>query len=112
VVFACSSPLRFLLKNGFRYSYQWVEKSIKNGRLENLEPYRAGRPSHAARPVGASGVPTRRHKVHYTLEDDQILWDWMQPYEKSGAPIMGNKIYEMLAEKVFRFFHFPMYGNF
>ncbi|KAL2012190.1 hypothetical protein VTN00DRAFT_4908 [Thermoascus crustaceus] len=81
------------------YSYQWVEKSIENGRLENLELYRAGRSSGTTRPVGASGVPTRRTKVPYTLEDDQILWDWLQPYEKQGAAVMGNKIYEMLEEK-------------
>ncbi|KAL2002814.1 hypothetical protein VTN02DRAFT_5857 [Thermoascus thermophilus] len=81
------------------YSYQWVEESIKNGRLENLELYRAGRSAGTTRPVGASGVPTRRSKVPYTLEDDQILWDWLQPYEKQGAAVMGNKIYEMLEEK-------------
>lgn len=67
--------------------------------MQNLEPYRAG-PSEA-RPVGASYIPTRNHKVPYTVADDQLLWDWMQKYERdSTASISGNKIYQELAAKV------------
>ncbi|KAF7587990.1 hypothetical protein BBP40_006442 [Aspergillus hancockii] len=78
------------------YSYRYVEWSIRNGKLEDLEKHRAG-PS-AARPVGATNIPTRSHKLPYTLEDDQFLWDWMSPYEEdSNAPIQGNRIYQELA---------------
>ncbi|GKZ25774.1 hypothetical protein AbraCBS73388_001585 [Aspergillus brasiliensis] len=80
------------------YSFKYVEDSHRLGKLQNLENYRAG-PSEA-RPVGASNIPTRGHKVYYTLEDDQLLWDWMQPHERnSKAYIRGNKIYQELAEK-------------
>ncbi|RMJ23742.1 transcription factor Rap1 [Aspergillus sp. HF37] len=80
------------------YSYQYVERSVQNGRLEPLEAYRAGPSAH--RPVGATHIPTRGRRVQFTLEDDQILWDWMQPYERDpGAPVHGYTIYKKLAEK-------------
>ncbi|PWY91918.1 hypothetical protein BO94DRAFT_617613 [Aspergillus sclerotioniger CBS 115572] len=80
------------------YSFRFVEDSYRKGKLQNLESYRAG-PS-AARPVGATNIPTRGHKVYYTLEDDQLLWDWMQRYEQNPkASIRGNKIYQELEAK-------------
>ncbi|GJP95807.1 TRF2-interacting telomeric protein/Rap1 C terminal domain-domain-containing protein [Aspergillus niger] len=86
---------------GYRYSFKYVEDSHRLGKLQNLENYRAG-PSEA-RPVGATNIPTRGHKIPYTLEDDQLLWDWMQPHERNPkASIRGNKIYQELAEKVSR----------
>lgn len=76
-----------------------MEKSVNNKRLEPLETYRAGPSAH--RPVGATHIPTRGRRVQFTLEDDQILWDWMQPYERDpGAPVHGYTIYKKLAEKV------------
>ncbi|KAE8374626.1 TRF2-interacting telomeric protein/Rap1 C terminal domain-containing protein [Aspergillus bertholletiae] len=78
------------------YSYRYVEWSVHNGKLEDLEDHRAG-PS-APRPVGATNIPSRGRPIPYTLEDDQWLWDRMVPYEKdSNAPIQGNKIYQELA---------------
>ncbi|RAK97761.1 putative transcription factor Rap1 [Aspergillus ibericus CBS 121593] len=78
------------------YSFKFVEDSYRKGELQDLENYRAG-PSEA-RPVGATNIPTRGHKVYYTLEDDQLLWDWMQPHERNPrASIRGNKIYQELA---------------
>lgn len=33
----------------------------------------------------------------YTLSDDQILWDWLRPYElKGGDQVKGNLIYQQL----------------
>lgn len=80
------------------YSYRYVEWSVKNGQLEDLEKHRAG-PS-AARPVGATHIPTRSHRLPFTLEDDQHLWDYMADYEKDpNARIQGNRIYQELAAK-------------
>ncbi|CEL05261.1 hypothetical protein ASPCAL06379 [Aspergillus calidoustus] len=80
------------------YSYQFIEKSIQNGVLQDLENYKAGPSSH--RPVGATNIPTKGHRLAYTLEDDQILWDYMQPFERnSTAGIQGNKLYQDLAAK-------------
>ncbi|KAJ5287453.1 hypothetical protein N7478_003139 [Penicillium angulare] len=80
------------------YSYKYVEKSVRNGKLEDLEDYRAG-PS-AQRPVGASNIPTKKTRSDYTLIDDQTLFDWLHPYEQEeNAPINGNNIYKNLAER-------------
>ncbi|KAJ5525535.1 hypothetical protein N7494_012185 [Penicillium frequentans] len=80
------------------YSYQFVERSVQNGKREDIEPYRAG-PS-AQRPVGASHIPRKTTRTEYTLKDDQILFDWLHPYELEGnAPTSGNSIYKELAEK-------------
>ncbi|KAL3464027.1 TRF2-interacting telomeric protein/Rap1 C terminal domain-containing protein [Aspergillus heterothallicus] len=80
------------------YSYKFIEKSIQDGVLQDLEKYKAG-PS-SARPVGATNIPTKGHRTPYTLEDDQILWDYMQPFEEDPtAPVSGNKLYQDLAAK-------------
>jgi telomeric repeat-binding factor 2-interacting protein 1 len=84
---------------GFSYSYQYVERSIRNNKLESLEAHRAGESSKVARPVGAH-TSTRKHRTAFSLEDDKILWDWMQNYEENGSAIGGNLPYQSLAEKV------------
>ncbi|KAL4785234.1 TRF2-interacting telomeric protein/Rap1 C terminal domain-containing protein [Aspergillus varians] len=77
------------------YSYQFIEKSVQKGILEDLETHKAG-PS-AARPVGATHIPTKSHRLAYTIEDDQILYDYMQPFERDPkATVSGNKIYQEL----------------
>ncbi|KAK1146311.1 hypothetical protein N8T08_003098 [Aspergillus melleus] len=71
------------------FSYRLVEDSVRKGRLQNLEDYRCG-PS-TSRPVGATNIRSRGHKILYTLQDDQALWDWMQSYEDDpNAPIRGD----------------------
>ncbi|KAJ5634488.1 hypothetical protein N7528_002330 [Penicillium herquei] len=80
------------------YSYQYVERSVRNGKLENLEDHRAG-PS-AQRPVGASHIPQKRTRSEFTLKDDQLLFDYLHHYELiEDAPIHGNNIYKALGEK-------------
>lgn len=81
-----------------RFSYQYAERSIQNGRLEDLEKYRIG-PS-AQRPMGASHIPKKRTRRDYSLKEDQILYDYLYPYEQAeNAPISGQVIYQQLAEK-------------
>ncbi|RDW81163.1 putative transcription factor Rap1 [Aspergillus mulundensis] len=81
------------------YSYQFIEKSIQKGELEDLETHRAG-PS-TARPVGATNIPARSHRLQYTIEDDQLLYDYLQPYENDPfASVRGNKIYQLFAEQI------------
>ncbi|KAJ5646755.1 hypothetical protein N7490_003127 [Penicillium lividum] len=80
------------------YSYQYVERSVRNGKLEDLEPYLAG-PS-AQRSVGASHIPKKGTRTEYTLKDDQILYDWLHHYQQEdNAKVGGNNIYKELAEK-------------
>ncbi|KAL4817505.1 Rap1 Myb domain-containing protein [Aspergillus spinulosporus] len=78
------------------YSYQFIEKSIQKGRLENLEAYKAG-PS-TARPVGATNIPAKGQRSAYTTEEDQLIYDYMQPHERDPlSSVMGNKLYQLFA---------------
>ncbi|KAL4922280.1 TRF2-interacting telomeric protein/Rap1 C terminal domain-containing protein [Aspergillus aurantiobrunneus] len=78
------------------YSYQFIEKSVQKGILEDLRAYKAG-PS-TARPVGATHIPARGRRLAYTIQDDQILYDFLQPFERDPtASVSGNKIYQELA---------------
>ncbi|KOS46343.1 hypothetical protein ACN38_g2674 [Penicillium nordicum] len=79
------------------FSYQYVERSINKGRLEDLEAHRAG-PS-APRPMGASNIPTKSTRAFFTLKEDQILFDWVEHFgQEAGAPVQGNIIYQNLSE--------------
>ncbi|CAG8253084.1 unnamed protein product [Penicillium salamii] len=79
------------------FSYQYVERSIANCQLEDLEAHRSG-PS-APRPMGATNIPTKGKRSVYTLGDDQIVFDWIYHFAKSpGAPVQGNKFYQDLSE--------------
>ncbi|KAL3437314.1 Rap1 Myb domain-containing protein [Aspergillus tetrazonus] len=78
------------------YSYQFIEKSIQKGRLEDLEAYKAG-PS-TTRPVGATNIPTKGQRAAFTIEEDQLIYDYMQHYERDPlSSVMGNKIYQLFA---------------
>ncbi|KAJ5168675.1 uncharacterized protein N7482_004269 [Penicillium canariense] len=79
-------------------SYQYVEQSIRRGRLEDPESHRVG--ASAPRPMGASNIPQKSTRRSYTLKDDQIVFDWLYPWEQeAGAPTHGNQIYQALAER-------------
>lgn len=76
-----------------------MEQSVINGKLENLEDHKIGH--RAPRPVGATSIPRRTHRLYFTLEEDQMLWDYMQPYEKARVScVSGVRIYQVIAEKV------------
>ncbi|KAK0120208.1 hypothetical protein ONS95_011614 [Cadophora gregata] len=79
-------------------SWKWVEQSIRNGRLENIENYRAG-PIHAqVREVGST-QPTKKTRTKFTPEDDRILMEWVIRAERRGSSLLGNTIYKQLAIK-------------
>ncbi|KAL4955315.1 TRF2-interacting telomeric protein/Rap1 C terminal domain-containing protein [Aspergillus filifer] len=80
------------------YSFQFIEKSVARGILQDLEDYRVD-PS-TSRPVGATHIPTKGQRSSYTIEEDQILYDYMQLLERDQrVSIQGNKIYQEFAEK-------------
>lgn len=81
------------------YSFRYLERSIESGALEDPEVYRVG-PS-APRPMGATQIPKKGTRSDYSLKDDQVLYDWLYPFEqRPGAPISGNKIYQELERRV------------
>ncbi|CAL5868760.1 uncharacterized protein PFLUO_LOCUS2987 [Penicillium psychrofluorescens] len=82
------------------YSYKWVERTLEKGRLEPFEPYRV-RPS-APRPMGASYIATKATRTSYSLEDDQLLFDWVAAYkEVTGTEGSGTGVYKELEK------HYP-----
>lgn len=82
------------------YSYQFVEKSIRNKKLEDPEYHRVGSSTNNVRPVGSSTFRAKSTRHTFSAEDDQILYDWMKPFEEQGGKWRGNKIYQQLEEKV------------
>lgn len=80
-------------------SWKYIEESVKNGALANIEEYRAGPATHTIREVG-SGQPTKNWRTPFTAEDDRILMEWVTKAERKGALIKGNEIYKQLEEKV------------
>ncbi|KAJ5984001.1 hypothetical protein N7481_006100 [Penicillium waksmanii] len=80
------------------HSYKYVEESIRKGQVADLDAHRAG--SFRPRAMGASNIPKRGTKSVYTLEDDQLLYDFLYPFEQEeNAPIHGNKIYQLLERR-------------
>ena len=89
------------LTESYSYSYKYVERSVQHGMLEDPEVHRVG-PS-ASRPMGATQIPKKGTRSDYSLKDDQIVYDWVYPFEQEpGAPISGNKIYQALEREVGR----------
>jgi hypothetical protein len=77
------------------YSWTWIEKSVKNGKLEDLEAHRAGPSAGTSRPVG-SAQPTRNTRTPFTAADDRALALWVTNAERQGLSTKGNDIYQQL----------------
>lgn len=80
-------------------SWNWIEQSVKNGHLEDIEEHRAGPRTKIIREVG-SGQRTRAGRVPFTEEDDKVLMKWVSKAERSGLSSKGNDIYKQLEKKV------------
>ncbi|MCJ1387555.1 hypothetical protein MMC18_000398 [Xylographa bjoerkii] len=80
------------------YSYQYIERSIRNGALEDLEDHRAGPARNSIRPAGAIGQPTKGTRTPFTTDDDQVIYDLIDETERKGGPVSGNEIYKQLGQ--------------
>ena len=83
------------ISNG--YSYQFVEKSLRKGALEDLEEYRLGTITRANRPIGSVTVASKGSRIPFTEVDDQVLWNWVKPHQGTRGE-MGNKLFQQLEE--------------
>ncbi|KAI4614356.1 uncharacterized protein J4E87_009577 [Alternaria ethzedia] len=80
-------------------SYEFIEKSIKEGELQDPEDYTAGPPLGEAREAGSIHQPTKSGRTSYTAEEDRILSKWVRDAQSKGASISGNELYKQLEAK-------------
>lgn len=83
------------------YSYQWIEFSVKNGRLENKDDYEIGPPQGISRQTG-SAQQTKTTRTTFTMMDDLILTKWVLCREWKGQAASGNEMYKELERQVSR----------
>ena len=82
-----------------RYSYEYITKSIRAGRLEPLENHLVGQRPGSLRITG-SEAPKRGTRTPFTVQDDRILYRWVTEHERKGSKVLGNEIYKQLAQIV------------
>jgi hypothetical protein len=80
-------------------SWTYIDKSVRNGKLEDIEDHRAGPAERVVREAG-SGQPSRKGRTPFTVEDDRILMEWCAQAEARGASLKGNELYIQLEAKV------------
>lgn len=71
--------------------------------MENLEDHAVGPRVSTVRSVGSITQPPRSGRNKFTLEDDQILWDWVHRTPQKGGGTDGNEIYKQLEETVSKY---------
>ncbi len=79
-------------------SYQFVERSIRKGALEDLSDHAVGLSTRVARPVGSVTTAPRGGRVPFTEAEDQFLWNVVELYRRKGGSWKGNKIYEQIEQ--------------
>lgn len=81
-------------------SYEFVDKSIKAGEMQDPENHRAGPPLGEAREAGAVDRAVKGSRAAYTAEEDRTLYKWVCDAETAGGLVSGNEIYKKLEAKV------------
>ena len=94
------APPSFGRLRSLRYSYKYIEASIRNGVLEELADHAVGPPEGVVRGVGSTTRPPKGTRNKYTSSDDKLLWDWVNTNPQKGGGTDGNEIYKQLEAKV------------
>lgn len=81
------------------FSYKFIEESLKKNRLENTDDYIVGTRSAADRQVGSVTIAVKGRRNPFSKEDDQILFNWLEPFRRIGGKYKGNEIYKQLQRK-------------
>ncbi len=84
----------------YSHSFTFIEKSIRNGVLEDLEHHKVGPPAGTIRSVGSVIQPAKSGRIKYTQDDDRILWEWVHSHTQRGGGKEGNEIYKQLEAQV------------
>ena len=99
-------PLKFVLHwaqpdhSPHRHSYTFIERSIRNGALEDLDDHKVGPPEGNIRSIGSVVQPAKGTRNKYTDADDHILWNWVNENPQKGGGTDGNEIYKQLEKRV------------
>lgn len=83
-----------------RHSYTFIEKSIRNGVLEDLDDHKVGPPEGNIRSIGSVVQPAKGTRNRYTEADDRLLRNWVNDNPQKGGGTDGNEIYKQLERKV------------
>ena len=83
-----------------RHSYTFIERSIRNGVLEDLDDHKVGPPEGNIRSIGSVAQPAKGTRNKYTEADDRILRSWVNDNRQKGGGTDGNEIYKQLETKV------------
>ncbi|KAL8800103.1 MAG: hypothetical protein Q9182_005415 [Xanthomendoza sp. 2 TL-2023] len=78
------------------YSYKYIEDSVRNGALQDLDQYVVGPPIGTIRTVGSIVQPAKSGRTKFSTEDDQALVNWVIGVEQRGGSTNGNEIYKQL----------------
>ena len=81
-------------------SWKFIEQSVKNGYLEDVDAYSIGQ----AAPVARAGVANRPKGTRnpFTPADDALLRAWVALPENRAAGTSGNRIFQDLEDQVSR----------
>ncbi|MCJ1309809.1 hypothetical protein MMC25_003470 [Agyrium rufum] len=80
-------------------SYRYIDLSIKNGALEDLDDHAIGPPEGTPRAIGSVIQPSKSGRTPFTAEDDRILMEWIAPIVATRGMASGNEIYKQLGTK-------------
>ncbi|CAE7211998.1 hypothetical protein P3342_012307 [Pyrenophora teres f. teres] len=80
-------------------SYEFIQRSVKQGELANPDDHIAGPPIGEAREAGATHQPRKIGRAAYTAEEDRILYKWVRDAEAMGSLASGNELYKQLEQK-------------
>ncbi|KAL8930729.1 MAG: hypothetical protein Q9208_000270 [Pyrenodesmia sp. 3 TL-2023] len=81
------------------YSYTYIEASVRNGVLEDLEKHAVGPATGTLRQIGSTIHPSKSSRTKFTPDDDRILINWVARIEQNGGATSGNEIYKQLEAK-------------
>lgn len=86
----------YSLTANYSYSYTYIQQSIDQGMLANLDDHVAGPPAGTIRGVGSTTIRPKGTRTSFTAEDDKLLVAWVRRSVRKGAYENGNDLYKQL----------------
>lgn len=83
-----------------RYSYTFIERSIRTGELEDLDDHKVGPPPGSIRGMNSIIQPAKTVRTKFTDEDDRVLLQWVYNHPQRDGGRDGNEIYKQLEAQV------------